>query len=37
MFYGPDFVDIDALGKVIKKEKRQKPDYGLRAMGSGSR
>jgi hypothetical protein len=27
MFYGPDFVDTDAHGKVIKKEERPKPDY----------
>jgi hypothetical protein len=27
MFYGPDFVDFDAQGKVIKKEKRSRPDY----------
>jgi hypothetical protein len=27
MFYGPDFADFDAHGKVIKREKRPKPDY----------
>jgi hypothetical protein len=27
MFYGPDFVDLDANGKAIKTEKRPKPDY----------
>jgi hypothetical protein len=27
MFYGPDFVDMDAHGKIVKKEKRTKPDY----------
>ena len=27
MFYGPDFVDLDATGKIIKTEKKPKPDY----------
>jgi hypothetical protein len=27
MFYGPDFVYVDANGKAIKKEIRAKPDY----------
>src|ERR1700737_1368552 len=27
MFYGPDFVDLDATGKIIKTETRPKPDY----------
>ena len=27
MFYGPDFVDRDATGKIIKTEKKAKPDY----------
>ena len=27
MFYGPDFVDVDATGKVIKTETKPKPDY----------
>jgi hypothetical protein len=27
MFYGPDFVDVDANGRVIKTEKKPKPDY----------
>jgi hypothetical protein len=27
MFYGPDWVDVDASGTVTKTEKREKPDY----------
>jgi len=27
MFYGPDFVDLDAHGKPIPTKKRPKPDY----------
>ena len=27
MFYGPDFVDRDATGKIIKAEKKARPDY----------
>lgn len=27
MFYGPDFVDVDATGKVVKAEKKPRPDY----------
>jgi hypothetical protein len=26
-FYAPDFVDLDATGKMVKEEKRAKPDY----------